>query len=73
MDLPYPTVKMTNINSDLNQLDKLAKSILLSTHELPQQDSISKSLKSRILKAISNDNVRKLHYIIQKQVIPLDV
>ncbi len=66
MDLPYPTVKKSNLHSDLNQLDKLARSILLSTHDIPKQDSISKSLKAKILRAIQCDNPRKLDYLIKR-------
>ena len=36
MDLPYPTMKNANIGQELNHLDKLARSILLSTREIPQ-------------------------------------
>lgn len=36
MDLPYPTIKNHSPNNDLNHLDKLARSILLSTHEIPK-------------------------------------
>lgn len=66
MDLPYPTVKNNNFGNDLNQLDKLARSILLSTRDIPKQDSISKSIKSKILRAITTDNARKLFQIIEK-------
>lgn len=66
MDLPYPTVKKSNLHSELNQLDKLARSILLSTHDIPKQDSISKSLKSKIQRAIQCDNPRKLDYLIKR-------
>lgn len=66
MDLPYPTIKNSNFSNDLNQLDKLARSILLSTHDIPKQDSISKGIKAKILKAISCDNARKLHRILDK-------
>lgn len=31
MDLPYPTMKKANIVHELSHLDKLARSILLST------------------------------------------
>jgi len=61
MDLPYPTIKNNNMHSDLNQLDKLARSILLSTRDIPKQDSISKSIKSKLLRAITCDNARKLY------------
>ncbi len=64
MDLPYPTIKYGKEGNDLNQLDRLARSILLSTHDIPKQDSISKSLKSKILKAINSDNARKLHQVL---------
>ncbi len=64
MDLPYPTIKYSKEGNDLNQLDRLARSILLSTHDIPKQDSISKSLKSKILKAINSDNARKLHQVL---------
>lgn len=64
MDLPYPTMKYSKEGNDLNQLDRLARSILLSTHNIPKQDSISKSLKSKILKTITSDNARKLHQVL---------
>lgn len=69
MDLPYPTIKNSNLSNDLNQLDKLARSILLSTHDLPKQDSLSKSLRNKVLRAVSCDNARKLHQILEKNVI----
>jgi hypothetical protein len=65
MDLPYPTVKNA-AQDDLNQLDKLARSILLSTHDIPKQVSVSKSLKSKILKTINSDNAYSLHRIVEK-------
>lgn len=37
MDLPYPTLKNNDVKEELNQLDKLARSILLSTHDIPCQ------------------------------------
>jgi hypothetical protein len=64
MDLPYPTMKNSIVSSDLNHLDKLARSILLSTRDIPKQDSISKSLKSKILRTLSMDNARRLHQIL---------
>lgn len=73
MDLPYPTMKNSNLSNDLNQLDKLARSILLSTHDIPKTDSINKSIKARILKAISCDNAYKLNRILDKEVVPYTV
>ena len=73
MDLPYPTMKYSKEGNDLNQLDRLARSILLSTHDIPKQDSINKGLKSKILKAINSDNARKLHQVLEKYVIGFDV
>lgn len=64
MDLPYPTYKNNNFSNDLNQLDKLARSILMSTRDIPKQDTIHKSIKSKILRAITCDNARKLYQIV---------
>lgn len=52
MDLPYPTLKNQQLDNDLNQLDKLARSILLSTRDIPRQESLPRSIQKKILKAI---------------------
>ena len=66
MDLPYPTYKNNNFSNELNQLDKLARSILMSTRDIPKQDSINKNIKAKILRAITCDNARKLYQIVEK-------
>lgn len=72
MDLPYPT-KKNNITQELNELDKLYKSILLSTRDLPQNDALPKELKHKIKKYIHDDKPFKLRRIIEEQAISYDV
>jgi hypothetical protein len=73
MDLPYPSIKNNNFSNDFNQLDKLARSILLSTREIPKEDSIHKNIKAKILKAISSDDGRKLYKIVENEVLRFNV
>ena len=66
MDLPYRTMKKTNIGQEFSHLDKLGRSILLSTREIPKQKSLPKDIKSRILKIISSDSAEKLCSFLEK-------
>ena len=66
MELDYPTLKSQQLAHDINKLDKVGRSILLSLAEIPATDSISKHIKSKILKAISKDDSYQLHLLVEK-------
>lgn len=64
MELEYPTMKNDKLTQEINHLDKLGRSILLSLREIPSNHSISKKIKQKLLKAISKDNSYQLNQII---------
>jgi hypothetical protein len=64
--------QINNFTTDLKQLDKLARSILLSTPDIPKQSALNKNTKAKILRIITYDHPQKLLEIVEKDVIALD-